>query len=215
MLIIQTFVCNNIQENCYIVSDETKECIIVDCGAQYPAEQEAIERYIADKSLKPVHLIATHGHADHNIGNRFIFDAYGLKVEVSGRDEQLMQQLSQQAEAILRQSLTDDDIAPVGHYFTPADTITFGSHTLTIIPTPGHTPGSVFFYCKDEHTAFSGDTLFRGSIGRTDLPGGSMFMIIQSLRMICQLPDETLVYPGHGEPTTIGDEVATNPYIDR
>lgn len=215
MLNIQPFICNNIQENCYVVSDETRECVIIDCGAQYPAEQEAIKRYIADNQLKPVRLLATHGHADHNIGNRFVFDTYGLKVELGGRDEQLMQQLSEQVQHILHQTLTDDDLAPVGRYLTPADTITFGSHTLTIIPTPGHTPGSVFYYNKEENIAFSGDTLFRGSIGRTDLPGGSMFMIIQSLRMICQLPDETRVYPGHGPATTIGDEVATNPYLDR
>lgn len=215
MLNIQSFICNNIQENCYVVSDDSRECVIIDCGAQFPAEQEAIKQYIADNKLKPVHLLATHGHADHNIGNRFVFDTYGLKVEISSRDEQLMQQLPEQAQHFLRQTVTADDLAPVGHYLTPADTITFGNHVFTIIPTPGHTPGSVFYYCKDEQVAFSGDTLFHGSIGRTDLPGGSMFMIIQSLRMICQLPDETHVYPGHGEPTTIGEEVATNPYIDR
>ena len=100
-------------------------------------------------------------------------------------------------------------------YFSEDDKISFGSHTLTIIETPGHSPGSVFFYCADENIAFSGDTLFHYSIGRTDLEGGSMFQMIQSLRMISQLPDMTKIYPGHGVPTTIGTEIAGNPYMDR
>ena len=93
--------------------------------------------------------------------------------------------------------------------------VTFGNHTFSVIETPGHTRGSVFYYCEEEKVAFSGDTLFKGSIGRTDLPGGSMFQIIQSLRMITQLPDDVTVYSGHGEETTIGLELASNPYLDR
>ena len=93
--------------------------------------------------------------------------------------------------------------------------MTFGNHTINVIETPGHTKGSVFYYCPDEKVAFSGDTLFKGSIGRTDLPGGSMFQIIQSLRMITQLPDDVVILPGHGDKTTIGLELASNPYLDR
>ena len=104
---------------------------------------------------------------------------------------------------------------PVGKYLTGKDKIAFGSHVFSIIETPGHSPGSVFIYDEEEHVAFSGDTLFRCSIGRTDLPGGSMFQMIQSLRIVCQLPDDTRVYPGHGPETTIGAELASNPYLDR
>ena len=93
--------------------------------------------------------------------------------------------------------------------------IEFGNHRLTIIETPGHSRGSIFFYCEDEKVCFSGDSLFEGTIGRTDLMGGSMFMLIQSLRTIVQLPDETVVWPGHGQQTTIGKEVATNMYLER
>ena len=95
------------------------------------------------------------------------------------------------------------------------DIIEFGNHRLTIIETPGHSRGSIFFYCKEENVCFSGDSLFEGTIGRTDLMGGSMFMLIQSLRTIVQLPDETVVWPGHGQQTTIGKEVATNMYLER
>ena len=93
--------------------------------------------------------------------------------------------------------------------------MSFGSHAFTVIETPGHSRGSIFFYDEEEYVAFSGDTLFQRSIGRTDFEGGSMFQMIQSLRMICQLPDTTRVYPGHGPETTIGAELASNPYLDR
>lgn len=215
MMNIERFVCNDIRENCYVVSDSSKECVIVDCGAYYEAEKQSLKKYIDDNSLNPTHLIATHGHVDHHLGDRFVFDTWGLKPEVPEADEALMQQLSEQAAAIMGLRLTQDDFAPVGRYLAANDTISFGDHTFTIIETPGHSPGSVFFYCEEEAVAFSGDTLFKGSIGRTDFQGGSMFMIIQSLRHISQLPDATKIFPGHGEMTTIGYEETANPYLDR
>lgn len=214
MLNIQKFVCNMIQENCYVVSDETKECIIIDCGAYYEEERKAIVDYIRDNQLKPRHLIATHGHIDHNFGNNTIYEAFGLKPEVEADDEPLMQTLPQQAEMIAGVTL-NYTMPPVGKYLKETDTIGFGTHSFTILHTPGHTPGCVVYYCKEEKVAFSGDTLFRGSIGRTDFPGGNSFLIIQSLRMLAQLPDDTTVLPGHGEQTTIGYELRSNPYMDR
>ncbi len=214
MLNIQKFVCNMIQENCYVVSDETKECVIIDCGAYYEEERRAIVDYIREQELKPKHLLATHAHIDHNFGNNTIYETFGLKPEVEGADEKLMEKLPEQAQTIAGVTL-DYKMPPVGRYLKETDQIDFGSHTLTILHTPGHTPGGVFYYCKEEKVAFSGDTLFRGSIGRTDFEGGNSFMIIQSLRMIAQLPDDTTVLPGHGEPTTIGYELRSNPYMDR
>lgn len=215
MLQIKRFVCNVIRENCYVVSDDTKEAVIIDCGAQFPAEQEAIRQYVKVNGLKPVHLIATHGHVDHNIGNHFVYDTWGLKVEVHKADEPLMTSLPEQAKLIMRQDLSKDDLAPVGRYLEGKEQITFGHHTFDILETPGHTPGGVFYWCKAENVVFSGDTLFHNSVGRTDLPGGSMFMLIQSLRIVCQMDDDTRVLPGHGEETTVGNELASNPYLDR
>ena len=214
MLTIQRFECNMLQENCYIISDETKECVICDWGAYYPAERAAIVDYIRDNGLTPVHLLSTHGHIDHNFGNNTIFDEFGLKPEVHKEDQHLMDMLAEQAETLVGITL-DYAMPPVGKYFGDGDEITFGSHRLKVIETPGHSKGSVFFYCPEEAIALSGDTLFRNSIGRTDYLGGSMFQIIQSLRMICQLPDNTVVYPGHGPQTTIGTELSSNPYLDR
>ena len=214
MLNIKCFVCNMLQENCYVVSDETKECVIIDCGAFYEKEQKAIAQYIEAQGLNPIHFIATHGHVDHHFGDQFVYKKYGLKVKVHRADAFLMQLLQEQAEAFVGVKLSDD-FPSVDQYLNSDDTISFGSHQFTLIETPGHTPGSVFFYCQEEDVAFSGDTLFHLSIGRTDLQGGSMFQMIQSLRMLSQLPDNTKIYPGHGEATTIGTELAGNPYMDR
>ena len=215
MLTIKKFEVNMLRENCYVVSDETNECVIIDCGAYTEAEQKAIVNYIRDNKLKPVHLLATHGHIDHNFGNGVIFDEFGLKVEVHRNDQSLMEDMHQQEMLIFGTKMLEKPLPPVGNYFTEDDTITFGSHTFQIIETPGHSAGCVFFYCEEEKVAFSGDTLFRGSIGRTDFMGGSSFRIIMSLRSICQMDDDIKVYPGHGEDTTIGYECATNMYIDR
>ena len=216
MLKIETFQVNPLGENCYVVSDETNECVIIDCGAYEPEEFRDITDYISENGLKPVHLLATHGHLDHNFGNDMVLKEYGLKVEVSEKESKLMETLDLQAKMIFGPIRTIRvPQASVGKYFTDKDTISFGNHEFTITETPGHSPGSVFFICQGEKVAFSGDTLFRGSIGRTDLMGGNMFQIIQSLRMLCQMDDDITVYPGHGGKTTIGYECETNMYLDR
>ena len=213
MLNIETFTCNMLQENCYVVSDETNECVIIDCGAYYESEKRAIERYIADNNLKPVHLIATHGHLDHNFGDAFITNTYGLPLEICKADEAIVQLADKQA-ALFGIELTEPVVADV-KTFMVADKICFGNHTIEIVATPGHSMGSVVLYIKDEKVAFTGDTLFKGSIGRTDFEGGSMLMIIQSLRMFVQFPDDLVLLPGHGAKTTMGYELAHNPYLDR
>lgn len=203
-----------LQENCYIVSDETKDCMIVDCGAFYPEERQAITDYIKSENLKPKHLVATHGHFDHNFGNDTIYKEFGLKPEVHHGDENLITNIRKQSLAVVGVDFTNT-MPPIGRLLSENDTIEFGNHTFVVMETPGHSPGGVFYYCKEENVAFSGDTLFKGSIGRTDFMGGSMFMLIQSLRMVSQMPDDVRLLPGHGPETTIGYEVAHNPYIDR
>lgn len=214
MLNIVRFVCNPIQENTYVMSDETNECVVVDCGAYFPEERKAIVDYIRNNHLVPKHLIATHGHIDHNFGNNTMFEEFGLQPEVHADEAQLMDTLPEQAESFCNITL-DYEMPAVGRFLSANDKICFGSHTFTILETPGHTPGSVFYYCKEENVAFSGDTLFHNSVGRTDIPGGSMFLLIQSLRAISQLPDETQILPGHGDYTTMGKEQTSNPYLDR
>lgn len=214
MINIQRFECNPFQENCYVANDNSGEAVIIDCGAFYDEERKAVTEYIRDNKLRPVHLIATHAHVDHNFGNDTIFKEFGLKPEVSGRDEMLMNHLPEQAMAFCNIQIDRNVIPPVDRFFTEKDVICFGNHKLSILPTPGHTPGSVFFYCKEEHLAFSGDTLFRMSIGRTDFEQGCYTDIIASLHnVVAKLPDDTVILPGHGPQTNIKDELAMNPYI--
>lgn len=213
MLNIKRFVCNMLQENCYIVSDETKECVIIDCGAFYPEERNAICHYIEEEGLHAVHLLATHGHLDHNWGNISLFEELELKVEARSEDAFLIEHLGKQASELFGLQLNEEE-APIGHYFADDEQICFGNHAFTILHTPGHTPGSCVFHCADENVAFTGDTLFRMSIGRTDFEGGSWKEMARSLQLLAKLPADTIIYSGHGPQTTIKDEIQSNPYFN-
>ena len=215
MFNVYRFEVNPLQENCYVVSDDSRECVIIDCGAYYDEECVAIDNYLREKQLKPVHLLATHGHLDHNFGNAHLFKQYGLKVEVCAEDQQMVEHLPQQAASLFGMEISDDQ-PPVGRLLSDGDIISFGQHQLLVLLTPGHSHGSCLFYCKEEGVVFSGDTLFRMSIGRTDFPEGSWQQMEQSLAKIAAtLPKETVVYPGHGPQTTIIDELQYNPYLRR
>lgn len=202
-----------LDENCYIVSDETKECMIVDCGAASVMEQKAISDYISEERLKPVLYVLTHGHFDHVMGGKWLYETYGLQPTICERDAELYKNFRKDSADMGYR--VDYDLPIIGRCVNDGDTVTFGNTTFKVIHTPGHSKGSVVYYCKEENIAFTGDTLFRGSIGRTDLPGGSMFQMINSLRLLEQLPDETKIYPGHGYYTTMALEGASNPYLDR
>ena len=202
-----------LQENCYVVSDNNKECVIIDCGAYYEAEKLAIAKYIKTNELKPVHLIATHGHLDHNFGDAFITKTYGLPLEIDSSDESYVLAADKQAAYFV--IFLDEPIVTETKTFKAGDIIKFGTHEIEVIETPGHSMGSVVLYIKDEKVAFTGDTLFRGSIGRTDFDGGSMLMIIQRLRMFVQFPDDIKKLPGQEQQTTMRYELAHNPYLER
>ena len=213
MINVKCIQCNPLQENCYVVSDESLECVIIDCGAYYDEEHEALQRYIRDNQLKPVHLLATHGHLDHNFGNVRFFHTYGLKVEICAEDQDLVEHLHEQAKTLFGMDITDER-PQVGRLLQDGDTVTFGSHTLHVLRTPGHSHGSCLFYCREENIAFTGDTIFRMSIGRTDFAEGSCTDMEQSLRRIVrELPPVTKLLPGHGPKSTIADEVKFSPYL--
>jgi glyoxylase-like metal-dependent hydrolase (beta-lactamase superfamily II) len=215
MISIKSFMCNPLQENCYVVSDETCECVIIDCGAMWEDERGALRGYIGGGGLRPVHLLATHGHLDHNFGNRFVYGEYGLKVEVGELDAEMVEHLDEQARTLFGMEL-DKELAPVsvGRRLQDGDVVRFGSHELRVLSTPGHTHGSVLFYCESEHVVFTGDTLFRMSIGRTDFAEGSWAEMEHSLRqVVARLPEETAVLSGHGPRSTIADELKYNPYL--
>ena len=210
---IKKFMCNPLQENSYVVSDESRECVIIDCGAYYDEECKAISQYISDNQLKPVHLLATHGHLDHNFGNAYIYRTYGLPVEICAEDRELLEQLPWHAKELFGMEISEEQ-PPIGRLLQDGDVISFGTHQLTMLRTPGHSHGSALFYCEAEKTVFTGDTLFRMSIGRTDFQEGSWTEMEESLRnVVARLPQETLVLSGHGPQTTIGDELKYNMYL--
>ena len=210
---IKTFPFNLLQENTYVVSDETRDCVIIDCGAYYDDERKAITDYISSQGLKPCRLLATHGHWDHNLGIDTIYQTYGLQVEAAKEDEFIITDIPRNFQSIIGAPLRRE-YPPVGRFFAPNEVIRFGNHSLQVLKTPGHSPGSVVFYCAEEHTAFTGDTLFRMSVGRTDFEGGSYEDLMSSLaNVLAKLPDETTILPGHGPQSTIGYEKKYNPYM--
>lgn len=204
---------NLLQENTYVVSDETKACVIIDCGAYYDEERAALTHYIDTEGLKPVRLLCTHGHFDHNFGIDTIYQTYGLRPEIAPEDDYLISHLSDQFKSMIGVPLRREYPA-VGRFFEENEVIRFGNTELQVLRTPGHTPGGVVFYCEAEKAVFSGDTLFRMSVGRTDFDGGSYEELMNSLKnVLAKLPAETTVYSGHGPKTTIGEEMRYNPYL--
>ena len=212
-MIIKSFPVNPLSENCYVVSDDTREAVIIDCGAYYDDEKAMIAKYIRDNDLKPVAHLLTHAHFDHFWGADYIAELYGLPPRCPQPDRPLYDDVDEQVRSILHYSIRCAN-PPAGEDITPESVIPFGSHRLTVIPCPGHTPGGVCYYCEEEKVLFSGDSLFQNSIGRTDFPGGNLWTLIDALKaLIKTLPPDTTVYPGHGLKTTIDAEHRHNPYL--
>lgn len=213
MLHIERFVFNMIEENCYVVSDDTSEAVIVDCGAFFPKEKEALRSYVEKNKLNIKRLLNTHCHFDHIFGDEFVHEAYGICPEMHRDEAETYQQAGSQMRLFMHR---DFHLAtpPAGRLFQEGDLLAFGHHSLRVVHTPGHTPGGVCLYCEEEGILFSGDSIFRHEIGRTDLPGGNEAALIGSLKAkILTLPEATRIYPGHGEATSVGEEKRRNPYL--
>ncbi|MCM1313153.1 MAG: MBL fold metallo-hydrolase [Bacteroides sp.] len=215
MITIKNFAVSPIEENTYIVSDQTGEAVIVDCGCFVEDEWSKIKEYICKNELKPVHLVCTHMHFDHVMGNKLVFRDYGLKPEANDADLVLYKNMGRQLKMFMGVSSDEFvDMPPLARALREADVIPFGTHQLEVLETPGHSPGGLCFYCKDENVLFTGDTLFQCSIGRTDLEGGSYRQLIGSIRdKIAVLPGETAIYPGHGPSSILDSESRYNPYF--
>lgn len=209
---IVKFVFNPIQENTYLLWDQTMECIIIDAGNSSAGEDNRLAEFIANNGLKPVMAVNTHGHFDHLMGVNFLKQTYGVKFALSSKDEYL--RASAQQSCAMFGIAAVVDVPQIDIDLDTIDTISFGETELKVIKTPGHTPGGVCLYHEQSSQLFSGDTLFRESIGRTDLPGGEYGTIIRSiLNNIIPLGDEVTVYPGHSDKTTIGHESLYNPFV--
>lgn len=208
---IKQFVQNPFQENTYLVYDDTGDAIIIDAGSYTSSDVDEIKRFADENRLIVKFLVNTHCHIDHVIGVNALCKLYGVDCYAHREELPMLQSVPTQA---IMFGLEIDAIPQIEKTIDDGDTIKFGNASLQVIHTPGHTRGCVCFYSEPDRILFSGDTLFQGSIGRTDLAGGNYDLIISSITAkLLTLPDEVLVFPGHGPSTTIGKERVSNPYL--
>lgn len=202
---------NPIQENTYVVWDDTSEAVIIDAGNSNPREDAALDNFIAEHNLKPVMAANTHGHFDHTLGVAHLKERYGIPFAISSKDRFLLDNASVSGR-VFGVPVGEMPAAEIDLDTTPE--IRFGNTSLQVIHVPGHTPGHVALFENESKSLFTGDTLFRESIGRTDLPGGDYSWIMRSiLDSLIPLGEDVRVYPGHGPESTIGHEVLYNPFI--
>ena len=211
MLKIACLPFNPIQENTYALWDETNECVVIDAGNSSPREDAALDNFIAEHGLKPVLAANTHGHFDHTLGVEHLKQRYGIPFALSSKDAFLLENAATSGSIF---GVKVGAMPTVERDLDGEQEIRFGKTILRVLRTPGHTPGHVAFFDEGSKSLFTGDTLFRESIGRTDLPGGDYSWIMRSiLDVLVPLGDEVHVYPGHGPESTIGHEVLYNPFI--
>jgi glyoxylase-like metal-dependent hydrolase (beta-lactamase superfamily II) len=208
---VKAFVNNPYQENTYLLYDESGECVIIDPGMYTATEQNVVVNFIKDNDLKPVLLLNTHCHIDHVLGNKFVFDKYGLKPQFNIGESVVLEAVV----AYAPQMGIRYEVSPLPDEYLPeTGSIHFGNTTLELIFAPGHSPAHLCFYDGAANILIGGDVLFRLSIGRTDLPGGNFAQLINNITTkLFVLPDDCTVYPGHGPETTIGYEKRNNPFL--
>ncbi len=203
---------NDFRVNTYILTDQTRECLIVDAACHMPEEEQQLSRFIKEKHLMPVKMVNTHNHIDHILGNLFVRETYNIPLIAHKAGDGFLKTAEGSASVFGFQ--LKGTVKPEC-YVAEGDNITFGETTLKVLYTPGHAVGSICLYEKKAGILISGDVLFRDSIGRTDLPTGDYELLNENIKnKLYSLPDETVVYPGHGPETTIGEEIMNNPFVN-
>jgi hydroxyacylglutathione hydrolase len=211
MLTVKAFSFNPVQENTYILYNEKKQCCIIDPGCYFPQEQDKLKSFIDQNALTPELLLNTHCHLDHVFGNKFVHDQWGLLLHIHEREKSVLDMAPATGELW---QLPFENYGGELVFIKEGSTINIGDDELEIRFTPGHSPGHVCFYNEAEGFAVSGDVLFNGSIGRTDLPGGDFDTLINSIQtQLFTMPDYTKIYSGHGPMTTVALEKMNNPFV--
>ena len=212
MIQIQSLTFNPFSENTFILFDETKECVIIDPGCMESHEEETLSAFISNNELKPVRLINTHCHIDHVLGVTYVAEKYGLGFEFHKLDMAVFES----TEAVATMYGINGvklPIEPTG-FLDENDTVSFGNSELEILFVPGHAPGHIAFFSRQQKFVIGGDVLFHGSIGRTDLPGGDHATLISNIKSkFLTLGDDFTVYSGHGPETNMGFERENNPFL--
>jgi len=208
---VAQFTFNSFQENTYVLYDNSLECAIVDPGCNSDEERKTLVDFIEEKGLKPTKLINTHCHIDHVLGNKFISEKYSLTLEAHEGEVQVLDT----CDTVSRMyGIPYEASPPIGLFIKEDIEYKFGESILKTIFTPGHSPASLSFYCVAAKVLIAGDALFQGSIGRTDLPGGDYDTLIKNIKeKLLVLPEDVVVYSGHGPSTTIGNEKMSNPFL--
>jgi len=211
MLSIESLVFNSFQVNTYLVRNENGDCMVIDPAFYTPEEIRAFDQYISSEGLKVIGQLNTHCHVDHVLGVKHMQTAYNCPLRAHPNESELLKNASLMGEVY---GLIVEPFSGIDQALSENETITIGEDSLRSILVPGHSPGSLSFYSQDAGFVVTGDALFQGSIGRTDLPGGDYDTLISSIRNnLLILAPETTVYPGHGDPTTIGEEASNNPFL--
>jgi hydroxyacylglutathione hydrolase len=211
MIELGNFIFNELGVNSFILYDHTHECILVDPGCNNKSQQDELLEFIKNHELKPVCIVNTHGHFDHVFGNAWAKSTFQCPLRLHINDLPLIQHVDKYAGLF---GFTIDVSPMPDSYLHDGENIYFGASSLLVIHVPGHSPGSICLYSAEGGFVIGGDVLFRGSIGRTDLPGGNYEQLISGIReKLLTLPANTVVYPGHGPKTTIGLEHDTNPFL--
>ncbi len=211
MIKVQKFVFNPFQENSYILFDETGDCLLVDMGSYTVDEKKEVLFFIENNKLKPVMIVNTHCHVDHLLGNSFFKNRLKVPVAAHADDEFLVKTAVEHGTVF---GFEVEEPPVPDQYLEEGSNISFGNSFLEIFHVPGHSPGSVALYSSSDAFVITGDVLFSGGIGRTDLPRGDYDTLIRSItEKLMVLSDEVTVYPGHGPETTIGEEKRSNPFL--
>lgn len=211
MFLIKSFTFSPIQENTYVLYAPSGNCLIIDPGCYFEDEKEQLANFIHSNNLKPIALLNTHCHLDHVFGNKFIAEKYGLTLQLHPLEKKLLEYAPATG---LMYDLPFDNYQGPFHLLEDGDQVALDEDELKVIHVPGHSPGSICFYSVAQDTLMGGDVLFYRSIGRTDLPGGNGPQLIDGIHTrLFTLPDKTIVYPGHGPVTTIGEEKKENPFL--
>jgi len=206
------FTFNPLAENTYLLWDDAhRQAVVIDPGCSNRVEREELRGFVEKQGLTVVGLLNTHGHIDHVLGNAFVARTYGVALQLPAADLPTLRAVKSYA---AMWGFPDYEELLPEILLKPGDTVRFGSAELEVLSVPGHAPGHVAFVNRAENLCVSGDVLFRGSIGRTDLPGGSYAQLLESIRtQLLPLGDAVRVFPGHGPATTVGDERRTNPFL--
>ncbi len=208
---VEIFRFNLFEENTYLVYDDTRECVIVDPGCYSQSERDFLDAAIARLQLKPVLIANTHCHSDHILGVSYLKTKYGIPFAANSADDYLLKNADRNA-SVFGWSLPDPISIDVS--CTDGTELKFGNSVLKCASTPGHTPGGQVIYSEQDKFMLSGDSIFKGTIGRTDLEGGNLDQLMASIHnVILRFDSLYTIFPGHGDSSTIGKEAGTNPFL--